>query len=176
MQKGLTQYKNMYRQETKLNKTLQKKMIKLQSESKVLMTKYQTLNERFMAMRQPVNPRPLIRKRKIWENIHCDQTKRQRLSEYGNVVFKSIKNRVTQCKCAALTLYLGNSKKMNYFWQPRDFDGSNFIYSHSKSTYTDHDHCYAAYLEMEDDKETFFDLDYSKIFDSNGHWQSMHKC
>ena len=112
--KELTQYKYMYRHETRVNKNLQKKLVKIQCESKILLKKYETLNERFMAMRQPVDPRPFTRKRKRWANIHCDCTKRQRISDYGNAVFKSIKKKIPHCQRAALSLYLGSGQQVNY--------------------------------------------------------------
>ena len=75
-----------------------------------------------------------------------------------------------QCKRAEMCLCLGD-KTINYSWQSKELrqadKGYNFV--------TDGDHSYAAKLPNTDDDEEFLDLDYSKIFDSEGNWQAKHK-
>ena len=74
-----------------MNKSLRKNIDKIKMEANELGEKYEALQKRYLQMRQHVEPKPLTRKRKKWTSICSDHTKRQRLTQYGQVLFNGIK-------------------------------------------------------------------------------------
>ena len=114
---------------------------------------------------------------KSWCKLKCDRTKRQRLEEYGNVLFSTIKN-IPHFRKAHLSLSLDN-KTVNYQWRSKDWnndrDKKQKVFNFEGTS----DHSYASpkliLLQLEDEDDDYGDIDYSQIFDSEGNWHSKHK-
>ena len=169
----LKHYKYLYKNECVLTQSLKKRNSHLKKENKSISEKFEEIKSKYLAMRQPVEPRKGLCKIKPWCKITCEWTKRQRLSQYGNIVLNHIQKNTPQCKWAELFLCI-SGKQVNYSWRPTHFKGSS-LGKNKNNMFFHHDHCYAAEPLSDDDDDDEIDIDYSKIFDCHGNWQVMHK-
>ena len=178
--KEATEYKYMYRAECHKNQCLSKQIGKLKKLLEISQNKCQRLIRKLC----PVNnsntsgnlARELTRKCKSLTQAKCDCTKRQRLSEYRHILFRTIQHKIPQCKRAQIGLWF-DGKVVNYTWKSKDFREK---YTQRATPFNFHphaDHSYASskLIEYSSDEEDFSDIDYSSIFDSDGNWQKRHK-
>ena len=176
--KELWHYKFLYSQESRENKTLQKKLKEINKNYKILQTKYDELCSKLSDMCPYDDKSRCKRKRKSWTNVKCDRTKRQRWNDYGKVMFKTLSKNVPQCKRAHLSLSLGN-KTVNYMWKCSQFkDETDTLSSISVENFKANlDHSYASSKLVNADmhEDEFEDIDYGSTLDSEGNWQKKHK-
>ena len=159
----LKHYKYLFRNECLKTKSLHRNLTQITKESNVNQLKVQELRRKLKNVNDLYDKLPLTRKRKSWSKIKSDQTKHQRVSQYGKFVFSTIKDNIPQCKQAQLCLCLGD-KTVNYAWKSKDFTLTN---SQNMKSYPDIEHSYAAkpIEKYSNDEDNLIDVDYSEIFD-----------
>ena len=176
--KELFHYKTLYSKQCHCTIALQKQVNNLKRKYRNLEEKYDVLCAKLSDMCPNENKVRGSRKRKSWNNVKSEHTKRQRINEYGTVLLKTISQHVPPCKRAQLSLSLGD-KTVNYMWK------SNVLQQDSSTRKTkseakfkqDNDHSYASsqLLALECEEDDLGDIDYCGIFDSQGNWQAQHK-
>ena len=178
-QMELKHYKLLYRQECAQNKSLQKQLIKLTKHVQEIENEFKILKSQKDSS-ESSKQKSLSRKRKSWNKVRCERTKRKRLNEYGDYIFKSICQKVPQCKQAEVSLCMSD-KMVNFSWKPRNFkhaqikDNQYDIFNFGKNS----DHSYASPKMLKcqsgEEDEDIDGIDYSRIFDCEGNWTKEHK-
>ena len=174
--KEVRHYKLLYRQECKTTHLLRKQLKSLTSKMLNLETKYHNLHNKVSISSNVTQSRK--RKQKPWLQVRCNRTKHKRLNDYGNAVFNTIQSNIPQCKRAQLSLSLGN-KTLNYSWQKNQLQSDNGcaletnILNFSKKS--DHSYACPKFIQCQSEDDEMYDIDYGKIFDSQGNWQAEHK-
>ena len=165
-------YKYMYQNQCRQHELFQKQIGSLQKEVCKLQLDCQQLRQKLKNWNDYDEERFSVkRKQKEWSKIKCDHTKHQRISHYGEFVLSTIKDNMPQCIQAEMCLCLGE-QRVNYSWQCKDLNSSE---NELKNGLTNGDHSYAAKQPMNDHDDDLLDVDYSKIFDTQGNWQTRHK-
>ena len=177
IKKERNHYKFLYREQWKeRNKYVQELkhlntcILNLKTENEILRSKLNDLPDINRVQRRK-------HKRKAWCKLTCEKSKRQRICEYGKSVFSTLRNHVPHCKRAHLSLCL-SSQSVNFHWKgpqlQRKYETNGN--KHMINFGSKDDHLYAKIPSIDHDNNTdLIDVDYAKIFDSEGNWQKMHK-
>ena len=176
--KEVHHYKYLYSKQCRHTQNLQMDLKKMKRNYEKLEKKYDILCSKLSDMSPTKNTCKGSRKHKSWTNVTCERTKRQRINDYGAVIFQTIVDHVPQCKRANVSLSLGD-KSVNYMWKcPQlQHDKCKKSSEPTPKCKSDLDHSYYSsklpqLQYQEDDME---DIDYGTIFDSQGNWQTTHK-
>ena len=176
--KELFHYKTLYSKQCHCTIALQKQVNNLKRKYRNLEEKYDVLCAKLSDMCPNENKMRGSRKRKSWNNVKCERTKRQRINEYRAVLLKTISQHVPQCKRAQLSLSVCQ-KTVNYTWRSKDMlTHKSLNYNPDIPNFTQtSDHSYASpkVVKCQSDGDDLEDIDYNSIFDSNGNWQCKHK-
>ena len=171
-------YKLMYSTQCKQIKSLKRDLKTVRKQFEKLQIRFLKLRETCPKVHDGLEPKSTHRKRKCWSNIKCEHTKHQRLNECAELLLKTIKQHVPQCKLAHMSLCLGE-KSVNYTWQRHHLqsetldDSSHEIFNFTPKA----DHSYASpkLVKSQPENDDLENIDYASIFDSDGNWQKQHK-
>ena len=175
-------YLYLYRKECVKSRQLQKDKVKLKKQLEKSERKCDRLINRFCPVttgndNEGVEKTKFTWKRKSFSQAKCDRTKRQRVSEYKDILFTTINEKIPLCKRAQLTLWL-DGKTVNYSWKSKDFKHAGTGQIQPVNFQPRFDHSYASSKLIDygsDDDDDLSDIDYSSIFHSEGNWQQKHK-
>ena len=166
----------MYYSELKENKYLRKEIVKYKSELNRCNSENDNLKRRLQIYQNDNSILAKKRKKKSWNSIKCDRTKRRRISEYGDAVLSTIQTKVKYCQRANLSLTIAN-KNINFEWYLAEKVTPNKANDLNIKCMCI-DHTYAAptkHQAVSDEGESGIEnVDYSRIFDGNGNWQKKH--
>ena len=177
MQKERRHYQSMYQAECRDNKKLKLQLLRTQKMNSILTAEME--KEKRMQPNNPSNEVPTVkktRKRKRWQDIKNEGTKRRRLNFYKDMLIETLKQ-MDSCKKAQVTLWICE-QKVHFTWSNDDFnnstnDSSQQISSNVRNIY--HEHTYGWYPKpSREEAKDFNDTDLSEIFESSGHWRKIH--
>ena len=173
-QREMKHYRFLYKSECQKNKVLQSQIIELRNKCNEHEFNVQQLRRKLRNVNNLDKTLPVTRKRKAWCKITCERTKRQRISQYSDFVFSTIKDNVPQCRRAQLCLCLGD-KMVNYSWKSKHFRMNNFNTKTKSLVEIEHSYATKPVDKDAEEDEDFINVDYREIFDSEGNWQPNHK-
>ena len=165
----------MFQQVSRENKMLKDKFTKQTNTCIELENKCKLLESRIRIWQEKARI-PRVRKKKSWSNIKSQRTKRQRVSNLQNTIFRTIQDNMSTCKRANFSLAIEN-QNFNFAWKPKDFKINDKVKELRVPALNDHNYVkHKSFLNESDkqDKE-LCDVDYTSIFDEDGHWQTKHK-
>ena len=165
----------MYSEQCRKNKLLIKNCEQLR-------LKYNNLEQRFERLRlkslENIENRKKCgrkRKRKSWERVKCERTKRQCFNEYANKMFQAIPQKSPFCKRAQLCLNMSD-KIVNFNWTSQDLKrDAQTLEIVNFSEKSDHSYATPKLIRSIESNDDFENIDYHKIFDSERNWQKEHK-
>ena len=171
--KELSEYKLLYREEKKKCHDLRTNMTTLQKLTAQLQEKLNKFERQFAQdMYKP--PSKKRQKCKQWDSIKSDRTKRERLSNYKDMILTSLKT-IDKCHRAEISIWI-EKNRVQFSWSPKDFKDTfpdEVTCAHANSTIFN-DHPYSSKQEDLDNELEYEDIDFSEIFDANGNWKQVH--
>ena len=159
----------MYSSECASNSELKRRITKLTKEIENLKhVKKQSFldHDKNKAMQE----KPLKRKRKEWDDIKSERTKRRRIVQYRDDIFKTL-NQINGCHRSELTVWIG-SDRFNLSWKPKHFEDKPTLTAEQKGFISDH--TYSLPKELDDSDEEIQDINFSEIYDGEGKWKKEH--
>ena len=170
-------YKHLYQAECVNSRKILKKFLALKNANAKLYSEIQEL--RNLCTRNTAGKEQKhARKHKQWHEIQHDCTKRRRLAQYKSEIFATLM-KIPDCHRAEINLWI-HGNRLHFTWFPKDFQkGQCTVTSEVQTNDHDykvhHDHTYTCKeTDIIDDEETYEDIDYSEIFDSQGQWKVHH--
>ena len=170
-------FRKLYQNECTQNRKLQHENAKLENVLTQLRIDITKLRHNNKAVHNQSNVK-LTRKRKHWNDIKDEGTKKIRLSSYKENIFNTLKQ-IELCNRAEVSIWLG-TERMNFSWKPYDFSQmkqNDILQTNVQKQLSNiyHDHTYACKPDNElegQENSQFFDL--AEIFDSQGRWRKIH--
>ena len=173
----LKHFKQSYRSECLKNDYLRREILKMKKSNGKLQCKIDEIN-RVSDVRKQENTEKVTRKRKQWDEIKNDCTKRRRFAHYKSMILSTLKE-ISICHRAEITIWVYDNK-INFSLGPKDLSTYSNLSNeealrHNNRENVYHDHRYACQNEdIFAENELFDDINHSQIYNSQGQWRIEH--
>ena len=175
--KILKHYKKLYQLECENSRKLSNKLMQYKQRNDEILIQLKTLRDDLKKYEKEKGKK-LVRKRKAWHEIQHECTKRRRFAHYKHLIFSTLME-IEDCHRAEVIMWI-HDNKVRFSWSPKDLkcQEENSHTRHDDSyqvAHIQHDHNYACpEVDIMAEEDTYADIDYSEIYDSQGQWQVKH--
>ena len=170
-EKKIQHLKQLYKAECANSSKVLKKLREVTKELEQLKNKYASMTSE----KEIMPKKKIIRKRKHWDDLKNECTKRRRLAHYKDRILETLKN-IEGCHRGDVQLWL-NEERVKFTWSPKDFKK---IEKMSPEMHVlnniSHDHSYVSNNDTINniEEDEFEDLNYSEIYNCDGSWKRNH--
>ena len=175
--KVIKHYKKLYQLECENNRKLTKDLMQYKKNNNHILIQLNSLRHDCKKYEKE-KVKKLVRKRKPWHAIQHECTKRCRFAHYKNLIFTTLME-IEDCHRAEVIMWIHDNKVL-FSWSPKDLKCQGEITQtrHEDSNKVDHiqhDHKHACpEIDIMAEEDTYADVDYSEIYDSQGQWKVKH--